>query len=159
MRPKPMLLKPRCAAPWALAFLLASSGTIAFTFADGKPGSCISEGKTVEEVDADPEQGSGFTGKAVRTASGFVIIWNQARLKTLPPEVHDYVFFHECANALVPTIDETLANCAGLQAMRAADRAGPMIEAKLAAFYGAGSDYWARTLKCANAGPVLPRSR
>ena len=159
MQRNPIDFKPRCAAAWALACLFVASGAGAFTFADGKPGSCVSEGKAVEEVDADPGQASGFTGKAVRTASGFVIVWNQARLKTLPPEVHDYVFFHECAHALVPTVDEVLANCAGLQAMRAADRAGPAIEAKLTAFYGAGSDYWARTLKCADGGPVLPGRR
>jgi hypothetical protein len=71
--------------------------------------------------------------------------------------VHDYIFFHECAHARVPTVDEIQANCAGLVDMRAAGRAGPAVEARLAAFYGAGSGYWAGTLKCADAGGLKLR--
>jgi hypothetical protein len=135
-----------------IASLVASVAADAFTFADGKPASCVAGGKTVTEVDAEPSQaGLDFTGRTVRIPSGFVIIWNAERLKTLPPEVHDYIFFHECAHARVPTTDELQANCAGLQDMRASDRAGFAVESKLAAFYGPGSDYWIRTLKCANA--------
>lgn len=147
-------------AACAGACLLLPLGAGAFTFADGTPVSCIAGGKTVEEVDAEPGQaGVGFTGKTVHTASGYYIIWNQERLKTLPPVVHDYIFFHECAHARVPTTDELQANCAGLQDMRAAGRGGLAIESKLAAFYGAGNDYWARTLKCANAAGAAPAAQ
>jgi len=139
----------------AVACLLASFGSRAFTFADGTAVSCVAGGKTVEEVDAEPGQAAvGFTGKTVRTDSGFYIIWNPAKLKTLPPEVHDYIFFHECAHARVPTVDELQANCAGLKDMRAAGRGGFALESKLGAFFGAGNDYWARTLKCADAAPA-----
>ena len=131
--------------------LVASVGADAFTFADGAPASCVADGKIVKEVDAEPSQaGLYFTGKTVRISSGFLIIWNAERLKTLPPEVHDYLFFHECAHARVPTTDELNANCAGLQDMRAAGRAGFAVESRLGAFYGHGSDYWTRTLKCAD---------
>jgi hypothetical protein len=147
------------AAACAVACLLSSEAAGAFTFSDGKPGSCVVDGKKVEEVDADPSQAGGFTGKAVRTDSGYVITWNQARLKALPPDVHDFIFFHECAHALVQTTDEVQANCAGLQGMRAAQRAGPEVETRIAAFYGPGSDFWARTLKCANAAPPVPANR
>jgi hypothetical protein len=114
---------------------------------------CVAGGQAVPEIEANAGQGAVlFTGKTERTSSGFQIIWNSARLNALPPDVHDYIFFHECAHARVPTIDEIQANCAGLVDMRAAGRAGPAVEAKLAAFYGPGSAYWASTLKCANAG-------
>jgi hypothetical protein len=139
-------------AACASACLVASLGAAAFTFADGKPATCVAGGKTVEEVEADATQaGLGFTGKTVRTSSGFQIVWNAAKLKALPPEVHDYIFFHECAHARVPTDDEIRANCVGLQDMRAAGRAGAAVESRLGAFYGAGSAYWASTLACANA--------
>src|ERR1700726_1817154 len=89
-----------------VASLVASGGADAFTFADGTSASCVAGGKTVTEVDAEASQaGVDFTGKPVRTSSGFLIIWNAERLKALPPEVHDYLFFHECAHARVPTAD------------------------------------------------------
>ena len=70
--------------------LVASVGADAFTFADGASASCVAGGKIVKEVDAEPSQaGLNFTGKTVRISSGFLIIWNAERLKTLPPEVHD----------------------------------------------------------------------
>ena len=137
---------------WVILSLVASVGADAFTFADGASASCVAGGKIVKEVDAEPSQtGLNFTGKTVRISSGFLIIWNAERLKTLPPEVHDYLFFHECAHARVPTTDELKANCAGLQDMRAAGRAGFAVESRLGAFYGPGSDYWTRTLRCADA--------
>lgn len=150
MRRKPR----RCKMDFRVACVilsLASVGADAFTFADGASASCVAGGKIVKEVDAEPSQARlHFTGKTVRISSGFLIIWNAERLKTLPPEVHDYLFFHECAHARVPTTDELKANCAGLQDMRAAGRAGFAIESRLGAFYGPGGDYWTRTLKCAD---------
>jgi hypothetical protein len=144
----------------ALAALIASAGAAAFTFTDGTSANCVAAGKSVEEVEAEPGQsGLGFTGKTVRTASGFQIIWNMEKLKTLPPDVHDYLFFHECAHARVPTGDELQANCVGLQDMRAAGRGGIAVESRLAAFYGAGNDYWVRTLKCANDTGAATKSR
>jgi hypothetical protein len=142
-----------CIAAFAAALLSASWSAAAFTFTDGKSMTCVAAGQTVPEVEADASHGAvPFTGKTERTSSGFQIIWNSAKLNALPPDVHDYIFFHECAHARVPTIDEVQANCAGLVDMRAAGRAGPAVEAKLAAFYGSGSAYWASTLKCADAG-------
>jgi hypothetical protein len=143
---------------FALALLFASQGLHAFTFSDGKSMSCVAGGQTVEEFEADPAA-LGFTGKTVRTPSGFQIVWNSARLKALPPDVHDYIFFHECAHARVPTVDEIQANCTGLQDMRAAGRAGPAVESRLAAFYGPGSGYWAATVACANGDAAAPKSR
>jgi hypothetical protein len=139
----------------AIALLLAPLDAGAFTFSDGKSAICMAGGQSVEEVEADASQGTpGFTGKTVRTSSGFQIVWNSTKLKALPPEVHDYIFFHECAHARVPTQDEIRANCAGLQDMRAAGRAGAAVESSLGAFYGQGNAYWARTLECANAGAL-----
>jgi hypothetical protein len=138
--------------------LIASLGADAFTFADGTSASCVAGGKTVGELEAQPgPAGLGFTGKTVRLPSGFQILWNVEKLRSLPPEVHDYIFFHECAHARVPTDDELQANCAGLQDMRAAGRAGFAVESRLGAFYGPGSDYWTRTLQCANAA-VMPKT-
>ena len=142
-----------CIAVSGAAVLCVSVPARAFTFADGKSLSCTAAGQTVPEVEADASHGAvPFTGKTERTPSGFRIIWNSAKLSALPPDVHDYIFFHECAHARVPTIDEVQANCAGLVDMRAAGRAGPAVESKLASFYGSGSAYWASTLKCADAG-------
>ena len=89
-----MPAKSRCGslhaiAACAMTAAFAPTGAGAFTFSDGKSASCIAAGQTVEEVEAEPGQaGLGFTGKTVRTASGFQIIWNAERLNILPPEVH-----------------------------------------------------------------------
>jgi hypothetical protein len=148
-----------CRAACAVATLIASLGAGAFTFSDGKTASCMAAGKTVEETEVDPAvAGNGFTGKTISTSSGFQILWDAARLKALPPDVHDYIFFHECAHARVPTVDEIQANCVGLRDMRAAGRAGAAVEARLGAFYGPGSAYWARTLECASTGASPPTS-
>jgi hypothetical protein len=152
MRRKSRRYKMGIRVAYAIASMVASVGANAFTFADGTSASCVAGGKIVTEVDAAPSQaGLDFTGKTVRMSSGYLIIWNAEKLKALPPEVHDYLFFHECAHARVPTADELKANCAGLQDMRAAGRAGFAVESRLGAFYGPGSDYWTRTLKCADA--------
>ena len=78
------------------------------------------------------------------------------KLNSLPPDVHDFIFFHECAHARIPTRDELRANCVGLKAMREAGRAGFAVESRLAAFYGPGNDYWAKTLRCADAESAAP---
>jgi len=131
----------------------------AFTFADGTTAACTAGGRDVIEVAAPP--GStvyklGHTGITSQAGSGYEIVWNTDKLKSLPPVVHDFIFFHECAHARVPTRDEVQANCEGLKAMRAAGRGGFAVESKLSAFYGVGSDYWAKTLKCANADIAVP---
>ena len=92
-----------------------------------------------------------FTGRTVRVGSAYQIVWNATRLAALPPAVRDYLFFHECAHAKVPTTDEVQANCVGLKDMRAAGRAGVAVEARLAAYYGPTNGYWVSTLRCANA--------
>src|SRR3984893_4599697 len=107
MRRKSRRLKGGFRVACVIASLVASVGADAFTFADGTSASCFAGGKTVKEVDAEASQaGVDFTGKTVRISSGYLIIWNAERLRALPPEVHDYLFFHECAHARVPTTDE-----------------------------------------------------
>jgi hypothetical protein len=151
----------RCLFPWSIGALLtmvaASAG--AFTFVDGTTADCTAAGRKVVEIDAAPGSAIyklGYTGITSQAGSGFQITWNTDKLKTLPPAVHDFIFFHECAHARVPTTDELRANCQGLKDMRAAGRGGFAVESKLSAFYGAGNEYWAKTLKCANEDPAAP---
>jgi len=139
-----------------LASALSSGGSaLAFTFSDGTSTQCIAHGKIVPEFYAPPEHEVsrlGRTGMTVTTGQDYLIIWNEAMLDQLPPAIHDLLFFHECAHAQIPTKEELRANCEGLKAMRAANRAGVAIESQLAKYYGPANAYWAATLKCANAG-------
>ena len=138
---------------WALVAVLASPLAAAFTFADGKSASCVARGEVVPEYSPPPaSEALPFTGRTVKVGSGYQIVWNARKLSALPPVVHDFLFFHECAHAKLPTTDEVAANCAGLKDMRAAGRAGFAVESRLAAFYGATNDYWKNTLRCADAG-------
>jgi hypothetical protein len=142
--------------------LTASRAADAFTFADGTTMRCIVEGQLVEEYVAPSDHPlvvRNHTGIVETHGSGYRIAWNAANLNSLPPDVRDFIFFHECAHASVPTRDELVANCVGLKAMRAAGRAGFAVEARLGAFYGAGSEYWRRTVECADAvkNPPAPR--
>ncbi len=147
------------------AIAVTAGGAAAFTLSDGTTLQCIARGEPVAEYNAPPGHPlvvRNQTGLAEPTGSGYRITWNAAKLGSLPPEVHDFIFFHECAHASVPTRDEFLANCVGLKAMRAAGRAGFAVETRLAAFYGANSIYWQKTLECANAkrdapAPAAPR--
>ena len=146
----------------AVLVIVATRGASAFTFSDGTSATCTARGEVVSEIDAAP--GSrvmqlNYTAITGRSGSGYQIQWNAKKFASLPPAIHDLLFFHECAHAQVPTTDETRANCEGLKAMRAAGRAGFAVESRLAAFYGAGSEYWAKTLKCANEGiePAPPQ--
>ena len=137
-----------CAAA-AIALCDAS----AFTFTDGTTTRCTARGGTVPEIIAPAGHPVVVRGRIAITepvGSGYRITWNEAQLKALPPEMHDFIFFHECAHALVPTPDEITANCVGLQIMRVAGRAGIAVESRLAAFYGPGSEYWRRTVECAD---------
>ena len=135
----------------------------AFTFSDGATMQCIAGGKPIEEQIAAPSHPVMKQGRIALTepaGATYRIVWNEAQLKALPPEMHDFIFFHECAHASVPTKSEVTANCVGLQAMRTAGRAGFKIESRLAAFYGPDSGYWRQTLACANAfKPVGDPSR
>ncbi len=135
---------------------------MAFVFSDGATGECIAGGRAVLEINASPDSRlvqRGHTGITEPVGSGYQIQWNAKKLAELPPAVHDLIFFHECAHAQIPTNDELRANCVGLKAMRAAGRAGFVVESKLANFFGAGNEYWAKTLKCANAEVVLPQAQ
>jgi len=135
------------------ALLAAASATPAFTFADGSTMQCLAGGAPVAEVVMQPSLPPAVLRRVAlteRVGSGYRILWNETQLKTLPREMHDFIFFHECAHASVPTQDEVTANCVGLQAMRTAGRAGFAVESKLAAFYGTNSEYWRQTLACAN---------
>jgi hypothetical protein len=151
-----------------------AAGAGAFTFTDGTIGTCTAAGRTVIEIGSPPGSAIhklGYTGITSQAGSGYQITWNTEKLKTLPPVVHDFIFFHECAHARVPTTDELRANCEGLKDMRAAGRAGFAVESKLSAYFGVGSEYWAKTLKCANedaappaagnpaSNPMVPRAR
>ena len=136
------------------AALVAFGDAKAFTFTDGTTTRCTARSGTVAEIMAPPDHPVVRRGRIALTepvGARYQIIWNETQLKTLPPEMHDFIFFHECAHALVPTDDELAANCVGLQIMRAAGRAGFAVESRLAAFYGTGSEYWRKTLECANA--------
>jgi hypothetical protein len=136
-------------------FALAATVPVAasaFTFADGTSTTCVARGVVVPEFMAgpdDPFSKLGRIGLAEKTGDGYRITWNAARLKGLPRELHDFVFFHECAHASVPTQVELEANCAGLKAMRAAGRAGPAVEARLKAMFP-NNQYWTDTFACAD---------
>jgi hypothetical protein len=136
------------------ALFIAAGEADAFTFIDGTSMRCLVAGGPVEEVVAPsshPIVTRGRIAVTEKVGSGYRIFWNEAQLKSLPPEMHDFIFFHECAHASVPTQSEVTANCVGLQAMRTAGRAGFAVESKLAAFYGQNNEYWRKTLSCANA--------
>jgi hypothetical protein len=135
------------------ASLFAAESACAFTFSDGTTVQCMAHGRVVPEFYAPPEHDVsrlGRTGMTVTKGDDYLIIWNAKKLQELPPAIHDLLFFHECAHAQIPTSSEIRANCEGLKQMRAAKRADAAIESQLAAFYGAGSAYWAATLECAN---------
>jgi hypothetical protein len=141
------------------ALLAVGGAAQAFTFADGTTMQCLVGGAAVAEIAMQPSLPPAILRRVAltqRVGSGYRILWNEAQLKTLPPEMHDFIFFHECAHASVPTENEVTANCVGLQAMRTAGRAGFAVESKLAAFYGSGSQYWRETLACANAYKPAP---
>ena len=142
------------------ALLAAASTAMAFTFADGTKMQCLVGGAPVAEIAMQPSLPPAVLRRVAlteRIGSSYRILWNEAQLKTLPREMHDFIFFHECAHASVPTQNEVTANCVGLQAMRTAGRAGLAVESKLAAFYGADNQYWRETLTCANAYKEAPK--
>lgn len=146
----------------ALACCLFTGEGGAFTFSDGTTTTCLATGRQVIEVDGGPDSRVvklNYTATTERTAGagGYTITWNAAKLASLPPAVHDLIFFHECAHATLPTQDELRANCEGLRMMRATGRAGAAVEAQLALFYGAANPYWVNTLKCADPSPA-PRA-
>lgn len=146
------IVRPRLGFIVAVTCLAVAQQAGAFTFSDGTSASCVARGEAVPEYSPPPgTEVMNFTARTVRVGSGYQIVWNAPRLASLPPAVHDYLFFHECAHAKVPTTDEVEANCMGLKDMRAAGRAGFAVEAKLAAFYGATNGYWVSTLRCADA--------
>jgi hypothetical protein len=138
---------------------LGADAAHAFTFRDGSTMQCIVGGVAIaEEV---PPPGDTFyatprTGQAVRRGDGYRILWNEQRLRGLPAEVHDFIFFHECAHARLATENELEANCGGLQDMRAAGRAGPAVEAKIRAMFGPANQFWADTFACADRGAAQP---
>ncbi|MBS0320976.1 MAG: hypothetical protein JSR18_10585 [Proteobacteria bacterium] len=140
-----------CAVLVAVAASALPAAASAFVFTDGKAQSCIVRGVALREYAApatDPTV-KDRVGVTLPENGSYVIVWNPDRLKALPPPVHDFIFFHECAHAQLPTSVELQANCAGLKAMRAAGRAGPAVEAELEAFFK-NSGYWQDTLRCAN---------
>ena len=155
-------MRAYCVVIVCVVALAASGAAGAFTFTDGTTMRCIVKDRPVEEYFAPPDHPlvvRNHTGIVEPNGQGYRIAWNASNLNSLPPDVHDFIFFHECAHASVPTRDELVANCVGLKAMRAAGRAGFAVEARLLAFYGAGSAYWRKTVECADAvaSPPAPR--
>jgi hypothetical protein len=147
-------MAPRLQTVALFGMLLIASEAGAFTFSDGTTMRCIVGGAPIEEMIAPashPVVSRGRIALTERAGASYRIIWNEKQLQALPREVHDFIFFHECAHASVPTQSEVMANCVGLQAMRTAGRGGFAIESRLAAFYGPDSAYWRQTLSCANA--------
>ncbi len=144
-----------------VAAMAVSRAVGAFLFSDGTTMHCFAAGEPVMEYDAPPTHPlvvANHAGLVEQNGSGYRIAWNADILQNLPPEVHDFIFFHECAHASVPTQDEVLANCVGLKTMRAVGRAGFAVETRLGAFYGPGNAYWRKTLACANGSdnPATP---
>jgi hypothetical protein len=139
-----------------------------FTFSDGTTESCKTfAGQIAQQVYLPALAGTflnmGYTGLTIALPNGSArISWDTAKLNSFPPAVHDFIYFHECAHAHVPTSDELMANCVGLIDMRAANRSSTAIEQILNQFhtnlgfmgprYGIGSAYWAKTVQCANSG-------
>ncbi len=135
-----------------VVFLASALPAAAFTFADGTTGACIAGNEVVIEAVSSPDdpQMRSRTGLTAKVDGRWRITWNALRLQSLPPEVRDFLFFHECAHARLPTEVELEANCAGLVAMRAAGRATPVLEAKLRGYFGK-HPYWEETFACADA--------
>jgi hypothetical protein len=139
--------------------VFAATNASAYTLADGATTQCIARGNVVAEIRAEPGHQIyklNRTAMTVPLGQDYQIIWNVEKLDALPPTMRDFLFFHECAHAQLPTADEVAANCGGLRAMRAAGRGGPEVEARIAAFYGSGSAFWTETLACANAPARVP---
>ena len=61
----------------------------------------------------------GFWGYATFNSQGWpVIIFDVNQLRRYPLIVARYTYYHECAHLKLPTTDEVLASCEGLQRMR-----------------------------------------
>src|SRR5262245_25637457 len=119
-----------------LLMMLCPSLTYAFTFSNGQSITCRSFlNQPVTEVGLPTLSGpfhTGYTGVTTVAPNGLAqITWDVQKLAMLPPAVHDFIYFHECAHAHVPTSDELKANCVGLADMRAAGMASPQIEAQI----------------------------
>jgi len=137
----------------------ASAG--AFALSDGTAMQCVARGDVVREVIAAPDDPAmkNRTGWSRQEDGRWIITWNAERLRALPPEIRDFLFFHECAHARVPTAVELEANCAGLIDMRLAGRGGPVAEQKLRAVVNMKEAYWQDTFACADAWLARERAR
>lgn len=152
---------PEFLALCVLALGGAAAPARAFQLADGTPMQCVARGQVVAEVTAvpgDPDM-QRRTGWARQEGGRWVITWNAERLRVLAPELRDFLFFHECAHARVPTDVELEANCAGLIDMRRAGRAGPAFEQKLRASVNMREPYWQDTFACADAWFARERAK
>lgn len=145
----------------ALAVACTGGAAHAFTLADGTVMQCVARGEVVSEATAAPDDPAmkSRTGWARKEGGRWVITWNPERLRGLPPELRDFLFFHECAHARVPTEIELEANCAGLIDMRRAGRGGPAAEDKLRARVNMREPYWQDTFACADAWFERERTR
>lgn len=160
MRRRGRLLRMAAAVLLACAYAVATPSR-AFTLADGTVMQCVARGAVVAEVTAapgDPDMKS-RTGWARMDGGRWIITWNAERLRVLAPELRDFLFFHECAHARVPTEIELEANCAGLIDMRRAGRGGPAAEQKLRGLVNMQEPYWQDTFACADAWFERERAR
>ena len=74
------------------AALIAMRDAPAFTFTDGTTTRCTARGGAVAEIAAPADHPVVVRGRIAITepaGSGYRIIWNEAQLKTLPPEMHE----------------------------------------------------------------------
>lgn len=133
----------------------------AFRLADGTVMQCVARGEVVPEslAPAGDTAMKGRTGWAREEGGRWVITWNAERLAGLAPQLRDFLFFHECAHARVPTAVELEANCAGLIDMRRAGRAGPDYERTLRGLVNMKETYWQDTFACADAWFERERAR
>src|SRR5579862_7109969 len=96
-----------------LAMAAGAPCAVAFTLSDGTHATCMARGAAVREYEAPADDPilRDRTGIALPEHNGYVIGWNMAKLMALPPVVRDFLFYHECAHARIPTSVELQANC------------------------------------------------
>lgn len=106
---------------------------------------------------------NGYYGFSTYNDAGWpVIILDADRLSRQPQIISRFTYYHECAHLSAPTPDEVMANCIALKTMRQNGDLSQDEEGVIANFVtsfdklqdeylGNGKNYWAATLKCADA--------
>jgi hypothetical protein len=171
------------ALTFSIAIGLVSAGVQAATLPDGRNKTCtMPNGVVVLENNFNgPAAGLTSFTPVVRTQYNPALILNLMNLganvsaslgEPLALEqqhqvmIAEFIFFHECAHARLPTTDEVLANCEAtkemlfLGEMSTSDLtfmgAFHVAQGPLAAIYhGSGATFWQLTMNCVNS-PTLP---